>query len=738
MMKKTILSLFLTVFAGVVLTAGEFASIHNLRIVLPDQPAEIEKFAAGELKEHLSRTFTAPAVLNGKKPERINLFVGLSSEAKKSGFTGDYSEAVKESKFGIYRNNNDMLFIGFDTANGNVYNFKESCGTLLAVEYFAQKYLQCKFFLPGKNGVKYAVNPALDFAAAADIPNPSYIVRGFQSAAKDVDKNEMMLFFRRRLGQVPRWVTQSAFYTFLNKWNKRFKHKPEMFGLHNNKRINASYPLHFPCPSHPDTIPQVVSDVKKMLKDNPGIYSIRFFCDAPVKNCSCTQCVNSPAGKLVVGGDRSEFVFAFFCKIAHELKKVKKDLIFHLQTKSSHFQPPRTEKLPADTLIAILSGHFNAPDYDSLQKRCIQWKNAGAKVVLYSYPRAPEMKSYPIINPHRIADHLKKMQGFAFGATMAEGRAKVPYSFSALNTYVHSAVMFDTSANTDKLITEFCQLVAPEAAAELEDYYKAMEKLLEGAAFRAEPLTNCYLYFRLKTPRMLLDKAVKKSPANSFLKTLSADFAEFEKIAGDAAADFINEEEYNKLQAMFTCRQKAFKLSEDGNVLDFKPFAIYRDFQKTSIKLSRRMDKVLLDFNCQEKNIRNLRMRCQENHSGTIWKDDVLEVFLSENGKAAPYIHLAFNPRGVYQAVKYAADGSTELLKDLKLDVTAIKNSENWSIKVSMPLSELEKIAKDGKVSMAFYRIRTAKGKIKSQISGIQKPQADNHHSISGRFTVEL
>ena len=208
-------TLLLLVLAGVMLPAGEFARIHNLRIVLPEEPSEIEKFAAGELKEHLSRTFTAPAQLNGKTPDRINLFVGRGNEACKSGFSGDHAEAVKESKFGIYRNNNDFLFIGFDTAKGNVYAANDSCGTLLAVEYFAQKYLQSKFFLPGKDGVKYVLNPLLNFTAASDVPQASYEVRGFQSGAKDVDRKDFMLFYRRRLGQVPRWSTRNCNYMFI-------------------------------------------------------------------------------------------------------------------------------------------------------------------------------------------------------------------------------------------------------------------------------------------------------------------------------------------------------------------------------------------------------------------------------------------------------------------------------------------------------------------------------------------
>ena len=66
---------------------------------------------------------------------------------------------------------------------------------MLAGEYFAQKYLQSKFFLPGKDGVKYVLNPLLNFTAASDVPQASYEVRGFQNGAKDVDRKDFMLFF---------------------------------------------------------------------------------------------------------------------------------------------------------------------------------------------------------------------------------------------------------------------------------------------------------------------------------------------------------------------------------------------------------------------------------------------------------------------------------------------------------------------------------------------------------------
>ncbi|MBR7143313.1 MAG: DUF4838 domain-containing protein [Lentisphaeria bacterium] len=731
-------TLFLLVLAGVMLPAGEFARIHNLRIVLPEEPSEIEKFAAGELKEHLSRTFTAPAQLNGKTPDRINLFVGRGNEACKSGFSGDHAEAVKESKFGIYRNNNDFLFIGFDTAKGNVYAANDSCGTLLAVEYFAQKYLQSKFFLPGKDGVKYVLNPLLNFTAASDVPQASYEVRGFQSGAKDVDRKDFMLFYRRRLGQVPRWSTRNCNYMFINKWNKRFKNKPEMFGLFGKKRINTKYPYHFPCPSHPDTIPQIVKDVTGELKKNPDIYGIRFFCDAPVKNCECEKCVNSPAGKLVTAGDRSEFVFAFFCKFAHEIKKVKPDLIFHLQTKSSHFQPPRTEKLPGDTVIAVLSGHFEAPDYNILRNRCKLWENAGAKVVLYSYPRAPEMKTFPIMNPHRIADHFKKMQGFALGATMSEGRGRIPYSFSALNTYIHSAVMFDCSVNVDKLIAEFCSLAAPEAAAELQEFYKAMEKLLENAGFREDPLLNCYLAFRLKEPRKLLDKAVAKSPENAFLQSLSREFAVFEKTAESVSPGINSMEEYQKAMKKLKAKQKPVKLSAAGVDLELKAFAIFRDFQSTQVRLSGNADVLKLQFVCNENMMDKLRTVCKENHAGSIWNDDAVEIFISSYRKSAPYLHLGVNALGSYRLLAVGADRNVRDVTDMAITTGAVREKDRWLLEVDIPMNEVRKFVVNDRIHLGIYRHRPARGADKTQTSGVQNPKGGLFSSLTGRFVVEF
>jgi hypothetical protein len=137
--------------------AAEFAAQHNWVIVTGEKLSAIEKTAAEELKLHLEKSFSAPIKLNGAVPQKIRFFVGATDEAKKANFSKVTPAGELPGKFGIARNNNDFLFYGYDTADGSAFVSRHSCGTLIAVEYFAQKYLQVKFFLPGANGSKYAL-----------------------------------------------------------------------------------------------------------------------------------------------------------------------------------------------------------------------------------------------------------------------------------------------------------------------------------------------------------------------------------------------------------------------------------------------------------------------------------------------------------------------------------------------------------------------------------------------------
>ena len=321
---------------------------------------------------------------------------------------------------------------------------------------------------------------------------------------------------------------------------------------------------------------------------------------------------------------------------------------------------------------------------------------------------------------------------------MAEGRGQIPYSFSALNTYVHSAVMFDCSVDVDKLIAEFCSLAAPGAATELQAFYQAMEELLKNAGFREDPLLNCYLSFRLKVPRELLDKALNKAPDNAFLQALSRDFSEFEKISKAASAGISSEEEYRQVLAGLNTRQQAVKLSASGVVLDFKPFTVFRDFQKTQVKVFYQGDKLHLQFICNENMMNKLRTSCKENHDGNVWNDDAVEIFIAPPGKPEPCIHLGINALGVYRALLTGPNKSSRNMTDPVINTRAVREKSRWLLNLEIPMSEVRKFAIDNKISLGLYRNRPARGDDKTQTGGVQRPQNGAFNSSDGRFIVEF
>jgi len=737
-MKKQIF-VVLGLFCGVLtLAAAEYSRVFNMSIQLPEKYNQAELFAAQELELHLKKIFSAPARLNGQQPETITFYVGISDAVRRGGFEPVAAEKLA-GKFGICRRGNDFLFYGEDTPDGDIERLKDKFGTLSAVEYFLQKYLGVKFFLPGEKGIKYLHNVEIVFNADADYPNPSYEVRCFQRMAKDVTLSEGSLFFRRRLGAVPEYAAHDFYYDFLGTWNKRFKHKPEMFALHEGKRICGNYPRHFPCLSHPDVIPQIVSDVTQAMEKNPKIRTIRFFCDAPVKGCECDSCVNSPVGKLTQGSDSSEIVYSLLCKVARELQKKDPDLWFHTHTKgSSYYQVPRTEKLPPNVVIFILTSQFQPPRLEDVKPLIDMWRNAGATVMLKAYPRAPWMKDYPIMNPHRIAGFFKLFQGLSKGSVMVEGRPNIPYVFSALNNYVHSAVVFDSSVDVDKLVTEFCCLTAPEAAAELEDFYNAMEKLLEDAVFTAEPLRNCYLSFRLKTPREHLNRALAKAPENEFLQKLSGEFARFEKISAAESPKIGSEAELKEIYNSFERKKAPLTLSEQADRSELLPFSIYFDWQKSFAAISRRDNQLKINITCHENTMAKLKTSCKNNHQGPVWNDDSVEVFITPADKPQPYIQLVINPLGTYRVMYCDEKGKVTDKRDFDFAVDAVRKADSWQVDIAIPFRSLAPFKKDNAVNLGVYRNRPARGKDNTQQSGIQKPQGNLFKDASGHFRVNF
>lgn len=707
-------------------SAAEFARIQNLQIVLPDNASGIEKFAAQELKTQLEKVYTQPVKLNGKVPKEITLKIGNPAMPLKPG------------RFAVLLQNNTFTLWGFDSPQADIRNYRTDCGTFHAAAYFLQRYVGVRYYLPSEKGIFHPQNPELTFNRTLDLPEPSFELRKFfQTANKGVKPADLMLFFQRRLGRYPEYGRSDYHYVFWKRWAKVIGKRKELLPLHEGERVNSGYPMHFPCLSNPDTLKLAAEDIRAILAKRPAIRSIRFYTDAPAILCECSECAKTLAASAVVGNDHSEMMYGFFARLGNELHKTHPYLRFRIQTKGNAYsQPPQGEVIPYNTEVSILTGQFEEPDFNAIRQLINRWRNAGAAITTYAYARPPALKAYPIINPRRIAKYFRELQGYSLGSMFAEGRRTVPYSMSALNNYVQSAVLFDANADVDKLIKEFCTLISPKAADELYKFHDQMEKLITRSPFWADPAFNVYSPKNIRGPKTALQRALALDKDNEFIKTLAADFASFEQSMG-----FVQNaiDQHQKLMKKYSRNVEILKdLQLVNNApavkLPLIPFMIYPDYQEANVEMKAADGNLILSFECNENAMKKLKVATSENFKGQIWNDDVVEIFFAAPDKKLPYIHLAVNANGFYRPRLHRENGSVADLKTLPIK-TAVKHSKDkWHLTITLPLSSLKDFMPAGSVQMGIFR----SAPIQRQHSGLMKPENNSFHSPTGRFTVKI
>ena len=130
-------------FGGADLNASEpFAKRLNYSIHLSQNPSEIERFAAEELKQFLGKIYQKNIRLNDNT-DSIRFFVGIGFDSMMAGFT----DAPNFGKnFGVSLRKRDIFLYGHDD-NVKPLDAVGYTGTLLSVYYFLNRYASVDFFL---------------------------------------------------------------------------------------------------------------------------------------------------------------------------------------------------------------------------------------------------------------------------------------------------------------------------------------------------------------------------------------------------------------------------------------------------------------------------------------------------------------------------------------------------------------------------------------------------------------
>lgn len=710
------------------LAAGEFAARLNYRICVPDEPAKIESTAAAELAAYLEKSFTEKIRLNGSD-DPILFSVGFAPEAREFSKAKD---AFTESGFGVFRRGRTILLTGLDDPDVRPYAGYEE-GTLLSVYYFLRRYTGLKIFAPDPvRGEKTGHNPELQLPEA-DKPVFSFSIRGIGMNFTDVPYRQMALYARKQLCHDFRWSTANVYYLVLNRWNKRFKHRPELFGIHQGRRQSANYPYHLPCFSNPEVKKIIVDDILKMIRDKKleERAVIRLFSDAPFRRCECPECAR-------FAGD-NDYFYGFIVSVWEEVKKSFPETRLFLQEKGrSHNSPPSTGDLKG-VVVDIATGFPGAVDYRKAQPLFRQWKERGALPTVRLYVRHPKWGSCPIINPHDAAANLRAVKGLALGQRRSDcgnsGAYRIPYAFVALTNYVYVNCLLDADADPDALIREFCEFMYPGAAQEVAAFYDWMEKRRAGLAMGDNPYFKCYPYNVLDRPAALLDAAAAKCTDRFWLDKLRAAFDAFreeahalEKLTAHVEE---NARKKERLQAEFRERFAApFVFSAAGTTFPLCPQNIpSAPIQDSSVKVAVEQDRLVFQLTAMEEHPELLRRNATPDNAGNVWDDDSFEVMIAPETRDVPYIQFGINANGAVMALRYD-HGYRE--KALKLDgdwrASATVEKERWTAAFAVPLALVRELCPEGRGRIGIFRTRVLTN---------SAPGASDYYSASSGLDAE-
>lgn len=673
------------------------------KVVLPANASKIEKAAGAELTSYLKKLYTKPIVFQGKKVPLLTFYVGKNS-LKGAKLPGDYPE------FFLKAGKDFILLAGHDEPGLSPWSTRGETGTLLAVYYFLRKYGGLTVFAPGSKGEKLALNTPITLPPLV-IPRPSYQARYINLAmspesCKIFSGTDRQKFFKKMLCYMPRFAMPEIYYFTFQKWDKRFKHRPELYSVHEGKRVNTMHPRHLPCFANKEVFQIIEKDLMQELARKKKAKSIRLFCDASVKICECKECSREK--------NISNYFYSNVIKIANLIHKKRPDIYFHTQEKLRYyFHPPQGVKLAKNMVVDIATGFPSAKSYTANIPLFKAWKKAGALPMIRFYHRTFFWKDYPICNPRATVRHYAFMQPYAIGTKNGEGGPKVPYFQFALLAYLQAEVLFDHTLNGEKAMMKFFSLAYPGAEKEMMEYYTYMEKKYFSHPSWMNPLHGSLQYSYLLVGEKILERALAKVKDPYFLRPLYEDLLRVRRLA-EKSKDMMDE--HNAYMAKFhTFMTKKIPLSIPFSDTPIKKMETWLlrpadpvkgPYQEGRIKIARDKENIHFILEADEKEIKEMTS------SPTFGRYNTLEIMITPPEVQFPYVHLVTYASQESFIVKYYESGAKEKIasRGVTLRVQKYPGKKKWTMTGNIPLSYLKGILKNNKGRIGILRCRYRNG----------------------------
>lgn len=466
-------------------------------IVIPEKANDIAVIAAQELQYHFQLvTGKKVPIVREKAVKGPAFHIGNTKLAQKYGVSPDM---IPAEHYVIARVGNDIILSGGDGKDVKRRTVLSLAGvplgTMNAVYGFLEKYLNVRWYWPGKDGM--VIPPVKDISVTTLYENgqPYFSTRTLYTShfpKTDPISGVEQALWKRRLrlgGKLIGPIANHGFYWLAKKYADT---KPELFTLQKDgtRKANARMGVHV-CFSNPELLEITVREALDYFRKNPHQSFFRVMPGDAFHGfvCNCKGCQNLYQPEKGEFGSASDMVWGFVNKVAQRVSAVLPGKYINCCAYENYKLPP---SFPLSGNVSVTICHGEVPwagqqAKESLRKVLDLWEPTGARLYVWEYWLTRYNRASfgaPVIFPRhleemsamkrsRIAGGVIELSGREADGTSAKGWGM--WEFDQPAFYFSARLMWNTPFDMEKELDLFYNGFFGPAAETMRKFHENFE-----------------------------------------------------------------------------------------------------------------------------------------------------------------------------------------------------------------------------------------------------------------------
>ena len=244
-----------------------------------------------------------------------------------------------------------------------------------------------------------------------------------------------------------------------------------------------------PCWSNPQVLEIATEEARKFFDERPGSMLFNLAQNDNYGYCMCAKCLKMNGGlKYDEHGHVcfSNLIYGFYNKVAEQLVKTHPGkLIGGYAYQCGTYDPPEFPIHPNVVVCRTLDlspYHFDPEYREKMTAYMKKWSAVGKKFTFHVWHNGMGFL-FPRLELRSTKTFLKF--GYEIGAIGYHGEEYANFGLEGPKSWISSRLLWDTDADVDALLQEFCENFYGKAAEPMRRYYDTLEN-----AWNAQPPQN--------------------------------------------------------------------------------------------------------------------------------------------------------------------------------------------------------------------------------------------------------